>query len=241
MNDVLKQALLSAWRGLEGLALLKAVLAPKRQVRVAVSSSFGAESAVLLDLIAQVDRATPVLSVDTGKLFAETVAYRDQLIDHFGFTDVRILKASDDLIQGTDPDGALHQFDPDLCCQVRKVMPHAQAAAAFDVLITGRKRFHGGARGSLAAVDIEGSHIKVNPLATWSQADIDDAFSQRNLPRHPLVARGYPSIGCATCTQKPGSGDGLRSGRWAGTAKTECGLHLVVHELHQIDLRENGL
>lgn len=241
MNDVLKQALLSAWRGLDGLALLKAVLAPKREARVAVSSSFGAESAVLLDLIAQVDRATPVLSVDTGKLFAETVAYRNQLIDHFGFTDVRILKTSEDLIADTDPDGELHQHDPDLCCQVRKVMPHAQAASAFDVLITGRKRFQGGARTTLVPVHIEGGHIKVNPLAMWSQGDIDGAFRQRNLPRHPLVARGYPSIGCATCTQKNGAGDDLRAGRWAGKAKTECGLHLVAHARNQIDHMENGL
>lgn len=241
MTDVLKQALLSAWRGLDGLALLKAVLARKSEVRVAVSSSFGAESAVLLDLIAQVDRATPVLSVDTGMLFAETVAYRDQLIDHFGFTDVRILKPSEDLIGGTDPDGELHNHDPDLCCQVRKVMPHAQAAADFDVLISGRKRFHGGGRGTLAPVHSEGGHIKVNPLATWSQGDMDGAFRQRNLPRHPLVTRGYPSIGCATCTQKSGAGEDLRAGRWAGKAKTECGLHLVAHEFNQIELMENGL
>jgi len=240
MSARVKNALIAAWRGLDGLRLLRAVLAPDTGLTVAVSSSFGAESAVLLDLIAQVDPATPVLTVDTGKLFVETVAYRDRLIDHFGLTDVRVLHAPSGLVDGTDPDGLLHQTDPDLCCQVRKVMPHAQAAVPFDVLITGRKRFHGGGRDALPTVHLEGSHIKVNPLASWTSSAIDAAFKGRGLPRHPLVAQGYRSIGCATCTHQSGDSEDVRAGRWAGHGKTECGLHAAANSVFQFDHVENG-
>lgn len=232
--------LVKAWRNLDGLALVKAVLRPSHGVRVAVSSSFGAESAVLLDLIAQVDRATPVVTVDTGKLFDETVQYRERLVDHFGLSDVKVLQASDALVAGTDPDGQLHASDPDLCCQVRKVMPHAQAVEDFDVLITGRKRFHGGARGALPTAHVEGTHIKVNPLASWSADDIEHAYQDLDLPRHPLVEQGYRSIGCAACTLKTGQGEGARAGRWAGKAKTECGLHVAANDIFNIEALENG-
>ncbi|HEY9079327.1 phosphoadenylyl-sulfate reductase [Magnetovibrio sp.] len=242
MNTALKSHFLRLWqkRGLEGLALLRAVLAPDTGLKVAVSSSFGAESAVLLDLVAQVDAATPVLTVDTGKLFDETVAYRERLVDHFGLSDVRVLQPSDTLVASADPDGLLHQDDPDACCQVRKVMPHAAAAADFDVLITGRKRFHGGARGALAPVHKEGLHLKVNPLASWGEIDIETAFVDRALPRHPLVAADYRSIGCAVCTFKTGDGDGVRAGRWAGKDKTECGLHMTAHEPRHLNTQETG-
>lgn len=238
------RTLLDAWQGLDGLALLKAVLRSEEDVNIAVSSSFGAESAVLLDLVSQIDTATPVLTVDTGKLFEETVAYRDRLVDHFGLSDVRVLEAYEGLVHGTDPDGLLHQTDPDLCCQVRKVMPHAQAADDFDVLITGRKRFHGGGRGELPTVQVEGAQIKINPLATWSERKIEAAFLHRDLPPHPLVAEGYSSIGCATCTFKTGAGDGVRDGRWAGKEKTECGIHLpnfgVTKNIFNLEALENG-
>ncbi len=243
MNASFKKQCVTDWlkRGLDGLALVRTVLAPDTGLKVAVSSSFGAESAVLLDLIAQVDAATPVLSVDTGQLFEETVTYREQLVDHFGLTDVRVLKASEALVEGVDPDGLLRQSEPDMCCQVRKVMPHAEAAVDFDVLITGRKRFHGGVRGELPSVHGEGPHIKVNPLVAYTEADIEAAFVDRGLPRHPLVAVGYRSIGCAVCTHKTSSRDGVRAGRWAGKSKTECGLHAAVTQTYQIKTQENGL
>ncbi len=234
------RALVQAWRDLDSRALLRAVLRPDNGVQVAVSSSFGAESAVLLDLVAQVDHATPVITVDTGQLFAETKAYRERLVGHLGLTDVRVLRAPDALIQGTDPDGTLYGVDPDLCCHVRKVMPHAQAAADFDVLITGRKRFHGGARDALAGVQVEGAHIKVNPLAAWDAANIEAAFEERALPRHPLVAEGYSSIGCAVCTRKTGADENVRAGRWAGQQKTECGIHLAANNHFNFETWERG-
>jgi len=240
LGVALVRDLVKAWRNLDGLALIKSVLRPDNNLSVAVSSSFGAESAVLLDLIAQVDRATPVVTVDTGKLFEETVQYRDRLVDHFGLSDVRVLQAPEALVAGTDPDGLLHKTDPDLCCQVRKVMPHAQAVDGFDVLITGRKRFHGGARDELPAVHVEGTHIKVNPLASWSGDDIEAAFQDLDLPRHPLVEQGYRSIGCATCTLKTSDGQDVRAGRWAGKDKTECGIHVAANDIFNIEALENG-
>lgn len=244
MSTKLKQIWLDLWQGLDGAALLRAVLHPDTDLKVAVTSSFGSESAVLLDLIAQVDTTTPVITVDTGKLFEETHDYRNRLVDHFGFSDVRVLEAPATLVESSDPDGALYDRDPDLCCQVRKVMPHAQAVADFDVLITGRKRFHGGSRGQLPDAHLEGTHIKINPLARWSEDDIEAAFRDRNLPRHPLVTQGYRSIGCATCTHKTLDGESARSGRWAGQQKTECGLHTLnfgaANDINDLTAQETG-
>jgi len=243
MSASFKKQCVTDWlkRGLDGLALVRAVLAPDTGLKVAVSSSFGAESAVLLDLIAQVDVTTPVLTVDTGQLFEETVAYRERLVDHFGLTDVRVLKAPEVLVEATDPDGLLHQSEPDMCCQVRKVMPHAEAAVGFDVLITGRKRFHGGLRGGLPSVHGEGPHIKVNPLVIHTESDIEAAFVDRGLPRHPLVAAGYRSIGCTVCTHKTTDCDGVRAGRWSGKSKTECGLHVATTQVYEVKTQETGL
>ncbi len=239
MKTDLINTLIQTWRELDGKTLLQSVLHNEAEARVAVSSSFGAESAVLLGLVAEIDPATPVLTVDTGKLFDETIEYREHLIDHFGLSDVRVVSAPFGLVDSTDPDGDLHQSNPDLCCQVRKVMPHAQAAAEFDILITGRKQFHGQERQALPTVNIEGQHIKVNPLATWSEADIEKEFQTHNLPRHSLVEQGYRSIGCATCTKKVGAGQNVRSGRWAGQAKTECGLHTTTFNTFEFKLAEN--
>ncbi|MCW8915414.1 MAG: phosphoadenylyl-sulfate reductase [Magnetovibrio sp.] len=239
MKTELINTMIKTWRKLDGGALLKAVILNEADARVAVSSSFGAESAVLLGLVAEIDPSTPVLTVDTGKLFDETIEYRNRLVDHFGLLDVRIVSAPLGLIDSTDADGDLHQSNPDLCCQVRKVMPHAQAAADFDILITGRKQFHGEGRQALPTVNIEGQHIKVNPLATWSEADIEDAFQTHQIPRHPLVVEGYRSIGCATCTLKTGTGQNARAGRWAGQTKTECGLHSATFDTFQFKFAEN--
>lgn len=221
----LEDALVANWRALDGLDLVQAVLGGGHSLKVAVTSSFGAESAVLLDLVAQTNPGVPVLFVDTGKLFAETLAYRDQLADHFGLTDVRTMSAPDLLAANSDPDGSLFETDPDACCHVRKVMPYAQALADFDVLIGGRKRHHGYFRSDIEAAERSGPHIKVNPLIHYTAADIEAAFDAKSLPRHPLVAEGYSSIGCAPCTNKACASKGARAGRWTGSKKTECGIH----------------
>ena len=193
--------------------------------RVALVSSFGAESAVLLHMVAAICPDTPVISVDTGKLFGETRRYRERLAESLGLTDLRVVSPDPLGIRRADPDGLLFARDPDRCCALRKTRPLSQALAEFDAWITGRKAAHGHEREGLRAFESDGRHIKVNPLHGWSKADVDEYFDARNLPRHPLEADGFLSIGCMPCTDRVCPGEGLRDGRWRGLEKTECGIH----------------
>jgi phosphoadenosine phosphosulfate reductase len=220
--------------GLEDTALLsKALEEVFVDGRIAAVSSFGAESAVLLDLIARIDPATPILFLETGKHFPETLAYRDLLIDRLRLEDVRSIAPEATELAAADPDGTRHVRDPDGCCDVRKVRPLDRALAGFDVWISGRKRFQGGVRERLDTVEWEetpegGRRLKLNPLAGWSAERIDAYFDRYALPRHPLWEEGYLSIGCATCTAKPSpDARDRRAGRWAGQSKTECGIHAL--------------
>ncbi len=193
--------------------------------RIALVSSFGTESAVLLDLVARVDPATPVLFLDTGKLFAKTLHYRDVLAARLGLTDIRVLRPSARSLKAEDRGGALWCVDADRCCHLRKVMPLARGLNGFDAWITGRKRFQAGERARLPAIEAGGERIKINPLASWTPADIAAYFATRNLPRHELEADGYRSIGCVPCTDRVNACEGPRAGRWRHTHKTECGIH----------------
>ena len=224
----LVRPLRDAFDELDGLALLRAALNHERlRGRTALVSSFGAESAVLLDMVATVDPALPVIFLETGKLFPETLAYRDELVHLLGLEDVRSVGPDRQELKALDPDGTLHARDPDLCCHIRKTHPLAAALEGFDAWITGRKRFQGGLRGALPTIEGESStgRIKLNPLARWSAEDIDRYLALRNLPRHPLVADGYLSIGCMPCTRPVKQGESARSGRWWGLDKVECGIH----------------
>lgn len=193
--------------------------------RIAVSSSFGAESAALLHLVARVDRDVPVLFVDTGQLFPETLAYRDLLIDRLRLTNVRTVGPAERDVARGDPNGDLWSVSHDACCALRKVRPYQQAIRVFDALITGRKRVHGAARSDLDLVGVTNGQFRINPLYDWSAEKIDSYLDNYGLPRHPLVAQGYASIGCTHCTVKA-EGGASRSGRWKGSGKTECGIHL---------------
>lgn len=219
------EALKKRYGDLEGLDLLGAMITKEFSGQICVTSSFGAEAAVLLDLVARVDPSIPVLVLDTGKLFPETYAYIEQLSNHLGLTDVRLHRPSDEDVMAKDPDGNLYRTDPDACCAMRKAQPLASALRAFDAWITGRKQFHGAERSKLHIIEAQDGRIKINPLATWEQGWIDDSFEERGLPRHPLVAEGYLSIGCATCTAPVAPGENIRAGRWRGSDKTECGIH----------------
>ena len=195
--------------------------------KLALVSSFGAESAVLLHLVSKVKPDMPVLFLDTGMLFGQTLDYRRQLAAKLGLTDVRDLRpAYHDLATG-DPDAKLWQTSTDACCEIRKVIPLDKALADFDGWITGRKRFHGGARLSLPVVEQADHQLKFNPLANWGKEDLDAYMAEHDLPAHPLVAQGFPSIGCWPCTQPAEAGDDVRAGRWKGLDKTECGIHVA--------------
>lgn len=206
--------------------LLRQVILDAFPGRTVVTTSFGAESAVLLALISGIAPATPVVFLDTGYLFAQTLTYRDRLVHHLGLTDVRTVVPDPDDLAREDPKGDLHKYDPDRCCRLRKDIPLETALAGFDVWISGRKRFHGGDRATLPRVEVDGRYLKVNPLADWSEAAIARAFAETGLPPHPLVEHGFSSIGCFPCTEPSGIGGYSRTGRWAGSNKTECGIHM---------------
>jgi phosphoadenosine phosphosulfate reductase len=206
----------------------KAVIAKALEIfgdELALVSSFGAESAVLLHMASEVSGAIPVLFLDTGMLFGQTLDYRQQLAAKLGLTDVRDLRPRfEDLATG-DPNADRWKTDTDGCCHIRKVLPLNQALDGFSAWITGRKRFHGGERLRLPVVEAAEGKLKFNPLANWTKADLDAYAADHGLPEHPLVAFGYPSLGCWPCTSPVEEGADVRSGRWAGSQKTECGIH----------------
>ncbi len=193
--------------------------------RVALVSSFGAESAVLLHLLSKVDRTVPVIFLDTGRLFAETLEYRTALVARLGLADLRSVTPDPERLHAEDPHRALWMTDPDLCCRIRKTEPLARALAGFDAWFTGRKRFQSSARASLSLFETDGERIKINPLADWDANDLKGYMQRHDLPAHPLVKRGYPSIGCEPCTSRVTPGEDVRAGRWRGTDKIECGIH----------------
>lgn len=212
------------YAGLEGGQLLGPILRDFAG-RAAVVSSFGAESAVLLHMVAQVDKSTPIIFLDTGKHFWETLSYRSILIDKLGLTGVRTITPDESDLAAKDSDGLLHKSNADACCHIRKTIPLQKALEGFDVTISGRKRYHGAARATLDFLSIADGRLKVEPLAGFSALDIAAYMKANDLPAHPLTEIGYFSIGCEPCTTPGGTAADPRAGRWAGSAKTECGIH----------------
>lgn len=192
---------------------------------LALVSSFGTESAALLKVMAEVDPAIPVIFLDTGWLFEETLTYRDTLIARLGLRDVRSIKPLEQTLSREDPDRSLWFSDPDACCRIRKVEPLSRALAPFQAWINGRKRFQGGVRADIPVVEEDGSRLKFNPFANVSRDQIEAIYKASKLPPHPLVAKGFLSVGCMPCTSRAKAGEDVRAGRWRGTAKTECGIH----------------
>ena len=192
---------------------------------LALVSSFGTESAALLKVMADVDPAIPVIFLDTGWLFEETLAYRDTLVATLGLTDVRSIKPLQETLSREDGDRELWFSDPDACCRIRKVEPLTRALAPFKAWINGRKRFQGGLRADIPVVEQDGVRLKFNPFAKVSREQIEAIYSNAKLPPHPLTAKGFLSVGCMPCTSRTSAGEDARAGRWRGTAKTECGIH----------------
>ncbi len=194
----------------------------------ALVSSFGAESVVLLHMVSVFDRTTPVLFLDTEMLFPETLDYQREVAEKLRLTNVKVIGPNRDLTFVNDPNSRLHATNPDACCAMRKTEPLTRALQPFDAWITGRKRFQGGKRADLQFFEADGeTRIKINPLAHFSRQDVQDYILNNRLPRHPLVAKGYPSIGCLPCTTKVAENESVRAGRWRGKNKSECGIHIV--------------
>jgi phosphoadenosine phosphosulfate reductase len=194
---------------------------------LALVSSFGTESAALLKVMADIDPAIPVVFLDTGWLFEETLAYRDTLIATLGLRDVRSIKPLEETLTREDPDRELWFADPDACCRIRKVEPLVRALKPFSAWINGRKRFQGGARAEIPVVEDDGAKLKFNPFANVSREEIEAIYQLAKLPPHPLVASGYLSVGCMPCSSRAAAGEDERAGRWRGRAKTECGIHTM--------------
>jgi phosphoadenosine phosphosulfate reductase len=193
--------------------------------RIALVSSFGADSAVLLHMIAGVDKRTPIVFVDTGQHFPETLRYRDELCASLGLANVIGADPDPARLAAEDPENFLFASDPDRCCEIRKVQPLAKALEGYEAWITGRKGFQSATRARVPLFEAEGDRVKVNPLVGWSAADILNYIREAGLPPHPLVAKGYPSIGCLPCTSPVRPGEDARAGRWRGRGKVECGIH----------------
>lgn len=196
--------------------------------RIALVSSFGAESVVLLQLVARIAPATPVLFNETGMLFAETLAYQREVAAELGLTNIRIVRPTAASLAASDPSGGLHRTNPNACCALRKVAPIRRALEPFAAWITGRKRFQSGTRQTMPFAERdEAQRVKLNPLADWTPEDIRACMTAHGLPPHPLIAKGYASIGCAPCTTPVAAGEDPRAGRWRGQEKTECGIHFA--------------
>jgi len=207
--------------------VIATALATVGRERLALVSSFGTESAALLKVMADVDPAIPVVFLDTGWLFTETLAYRDTLIAALGLRDVRSIKPLPETLSREDPESDLWFSNPDACCRIRKVEPLARALKPFSAWINGRKRFQGGLRAAIPVVEVDGERLKFNPFANVSREDIAAIYARAELPPHPLVASGYLSVGCMPCTSRTTDGEDARAGRWRGRPKSECGIHTV--------------
>jgi len=210
---------------LSAQALLRLAIKDLFPEKIALVSSFGADSVVLLHMVAEIDKATPVVFVDTGQHFPETLAYRDRLVDRLGLTNIVGATPDAATLGREDPEKFLFASDPDRCCEIRKVAPLAASLDAYDAWITGRKGFQTADRARLPLFEAEGERVKVNPLVTWNAGDLLAYIKQHDLPPHPLVAKGFPSIGCLPCTSRVLPGEDARAGRWRGKAKQECGIH----------------
>ncbi|MBA3897760.1 MAG: phosphoadenylyl-sulfate reductase [Sphingomonadaceae bacterium] len=218
-------AIEARWAGVDTGQMLAGLFADPPFDDVALVSSFGAESAVLLHMVAQIDKSVPLIFVNTQKIFGETLAYRDALAEQLGFTDLRVYRPDPYLLAQEDATGLRWSYDPDGCCDLRKVEPLRRALGGFDAWISGRKGFQGQTRAALPRFEEDEGRLKINPLVYWDKARLDAYFAEHKLPRHPLEAEGYLSIGCAPCTSKVRPGEDPRAGRWRGWDKAECGIH----------------
>ena len=228
-------ALNARFEGVDTAAMLRAVFQEGSLGKVAVVSSFGTESAVLLHLIAQADPSIPVIFVDTLKMFPETLDYRETLVKAFGITDSRVVTPDPATLEAKDDKGLRWSYDPDGCCAIRKVEPLARAKQGLDSWISGRKAFQSITRQNLPRFEIEDGRLKLNPLGDWTKDDLEAYFTEHDLPRHSLETQGYLSIGCEPCTSKVMPGEDPRAGRWRGWDKVECGIHTASTPLADPD------
>ena len=225
---------------LDAMSLLRVMIREEFAGRVALISSFGADAALLLSMVAEIDPITPVFFLETEKHFPETLDYVRTLTEKLDLKQVYWLKPDPMLVERSDPKGDLWNSQPNRCCWLRKVEPLDRAVRelGIEALITGRKRYQTSERAEMESIELDDKQIfRINPLAMWTKERQKEETLARGLPEHPLVSKGYLSIGCAPCTAPVLDGQDERAGRWAHTIgiedeqKTECGIHLAAGEV----------
>jgi phosphoadenylyl-sulfate reductase (thioredoxin) len=218
-------ALIQKYAGATARELLSAFICDEYKGRIALTSSFGSESAALLGMVAEIDPAIPLLFLQTQMLFGETLQYVNALQSRLGLTNLVFVEPDASTLDREDAERALWISDPDRCCEIRKVLPLAKVLAPYDCWITGLKRSHGGVRLGVGPIEIEDGRIKLNPLYNFTTPQIERLVAEMGLPCHPLSHMGYRSIGCIPCTRIGGKESDVRSGRWSASGKAECGIH----------------
>ncbi len=203
------------------------------QNRLTMATAFGAEGCVLIHLLAEIDRKVRVFNLDTGYQFAETLALREQIWERYGI-EVELVRADTTKAEYENQHGGpVYVSHPDQCCYDRKIVPLRRALVGYDAWITAIRADQSSARGaaSVVGVDRKFGLVKVNPLLNWTRRDVWAFIATHHVPYNALHDQGYASIGCWPCTRAVAAGDDERSGRWAGHAKTECGLHSLDSSL----------
>lgn len=212
--------------------------AERYKPQLAVSSSFQMQSLPLLHMIANLTPDLPVIFLDTGYHFPETLLFRDQIVELWGLN-LRVVRAQSSPFEQTKRYGPeLHRTDPDFCCHLNKVEPMQRILRDFEGWISGIRRDQSPARAHIPVTEqTENGVVRIHPLASWTRVDIWRYIHHHNLPTHPLFSKGYFSIGCVPCTRPLTSDDeDERAGRWSGLQKTECGLHIQLRpQPHLVD------
>lgn len=212
---------------LAGIDRLLAMAGRRFRDRLCLATSFGPQTVLLIDRVAEVAPATTVFYLDTGLLFEETYALRDELAARTGLTFRRVAPKLSIDEQARTYGAELWKCAPDHCCRLRKVEPLRRFLGDYSAWITGIRRGQTALRAGTRRVEWDPAHglVKINPLWNWSDEDVWSAIRARELPTNRLHRDGYPSIGCAPCTRRVLPGEDPRAGRWAGSEKTECGIH----------------
>ncbi len=227
MNQLIKliSTLNKDYQNLAPEEILKASI-KKFGNKITYICSFGTESAIILHMISKIDKNFPIFLLNTHFLFPETIVYKNILLKELGLSNCQDIFPDELLIKNEDPENNLWKNNIDRCCEIRKVKPLDTILKNFSSWISGRKSYHQGERIDLKPFELLNQKIVVNPLINIKKKEADNYFEVNNLPKHPLLKKGYFSIGCIHCTFKTTDRLKIRSGRWKNKMKTECGIHL---------------
>lgn len=197
--------------------------------QLTMATAFGAEGCCLLHMLAEIEPAVHVFNLDTGYQFPETLELRERILDRYGIAVEMVRPAESVADYEARHSGPLYLYQPDQCCHDRKIVPLRKALVGFDAWLSAIRRDQTEHRAAAGVIqwDAKFQLYKVNPLLTWTRKDVWDFVRRYDVPYNPLHDRSYPSIGCWPCTRAVVAGEDERAGRWSGTAKKECGLHVL--------------